>query len=278
MNRTFLGALGALLLLACVPPDPASQALAILSKRPSSFQDRLSALDHLAAQELGPAGRPALPESLYLLTTRLRPLLAAAGDDSSRIAVLNAFLFDSLGIEPLTDDTTLASSLPSRVLADRRGGCLGLVLLYLALGESLELPLAPVFLPGHIVVRWKGTNLETLRRGLVRSDSFYRETFGLARRPWYDLAAAQPDQALAALVFNLANHHRALGRLDVALEEYRLAAERIPGYPEALGNQGATLLLAGDREAARKKLEAALAGDSLAPAARRNLAEFFPVR
>lgn len=271
LTRISLGAVYALLLLACVKPDPASQALAILSKRPSTFVDRLSALDHLASQELGLPGRPTLPESLFHLSTRLRPLLAAAPDDSARIAALNAFLFDSLRIEPLTDDTTLASSLPSRVLADRRGSCLGLVLLALALGESAELPLSPVFLPGHILVRWKGRNIETLRRGLARSDSFYRETFDLAQRPWYSLADAQPDHALAALVFNLANHHRAQGRLEAALEEYRLVLDRLPGYPEALGNQGAALLLSGQREAARESLEKSLIGDSLASAARRNL-------
>lgn len=281
--------LAALLLCACLErPDPASQASAILNKRPAGFQDRLVALDALASAELGIPGRPALAESLHALSARLRPALAAASAgaagtgadadarrDSLRAALLDAFVFDTLGLEPLAADTTLASSLPSRVLADRRGGCLGLTLLYLALAESLDLPLRPVFLPGHVFVRWRSPalvrNAETLRRGLARSDSFYRETFALARRPWYGLADARPEQALAALVFNLANFHRAGGDLAAAEAEYRLAEAFLPAYPEALGNLGATLMLAGDRDGARRYLEAALAGDSVAAPAHRNL-------
>lgn len=284
-----LARLPLLLALCVVPmgclerPDPASQAAAILNKRPAGFQDRLVALDALASAELGIPGRPALPESLHALAARLRPVLAAAAlspagnVDSLRVAALNAFLFDSLGLVPLLEDTTLDASLPSRVLAERRGGCLGLSLLCLALAESLDLPLRPVFLPGHVMVRWRSPgpghsrNIETLRRGLARSDSFYRETFALARRPWYALADARPEQALAALVFNLANFHRSRGDLESARAEYRLAETLLPGYPEALGNLGAALILAGDREAARQNLEAALAGDSLAAPAQQNL-------
>jgi hypothetical protein len=280
----------ALLPVACLErPDPASQAAAILNKRPAGFQDRLIALDALASAELGIPGRPALAESLHALAARLRPALAGAfpggapgtgsagdgGFDSLRAGILDAFLFDTLGLVPLLDDTTLASSLPSRVLADRRGGCLGLSLLYLALAEALGLPLRPVFLPGHVMVRWRSPslvrNVETLRRGLARGDGFYRETFSLARRPWYALADARPDQALAALVFNLANLHRAREMLAAAEAEYRLAESFLPAWPEALGNLGATLMLAGDRDGAREYLEAALAGDSLAAPALRNL-------
>ncbi len=292
------GVLLAMLPAGCLErPDPASQAAAILNKRPASFQDRLIALDALASAELGFAERPALAESLHALAARLRPALAAAvrggsggapgeaasgrgvaeagGPDSLRAAILDAFLFDTLGLVPLLDDTALSSSLPSRVLADRRGGCLGLSLLYLALAEALDLPLRPVFLPGHVMVRWRSPSLvrnaETLRRGLARSDSFYRETFSLARRPWYALEDARPDQALAALVFNLANLHRSRGMLAAAETEYRLAESFLPAWPEALGNLGATLMLSGDREGAREYLEAALAGDSLAAPALRNL-------
>jgi regulator of sirC expression with transglutaminase-like and TPR domain len=274
-----LAALIAIAACSLEKPDPASQAAAILSKRPSTFRDRLVALDDLASRELGIAGRTTLAESLYHYSARLRPRLAAAASDSSRVEILNAFFFDSLRIEPQLEDSTLAGSLPSRVLAERRGACVGLVLLYLALGDILELPLAPVFLPGHVMVRWRGggqvRNIEILRRGIARSDSFYRETFALDRRPWYALSDARPDQALAALVFNLANHHRSRGFLDAALEEYRLVEERLPGFPEALGNQGAAYLLAGDRPRAREKLNAALAGDSLAEPARRNLEAHF---
>lgn len=267
-------------------PDPASQAAAILHKRPSGFLDRLVALDDLAARELeaadgesggsaAPLARTMLAESLYAYASRLRPSMAAAASDSVRADLLAGFFFDSLGIVPAPEDTGLASSLPGRVLATRSGSCVGLVLLHLALGRELGLPVYPVFLPGHVFVRFRSEthmrNIETLRSGLARSDSFYRETFALPKRPWYDLSDGRPEQALGALVFNLGNLHRRQGRRHEALWEYRLAEGLLPGFPEALGNQGAVLLASGNLDSARVMLEAALAGDSLAAPAWKNL-------
>lgn len=279
-RRTAHALLACSLLAACLEkPDPASQALAILNKRPATFQDRLLALDRLAAEEAGLPGRHALAESLHHHSRRLEGLLSAAAGDSERVGILNAFIFDTLSLAPIADDSSLASSLPSRLLADRKGGCLAFALLYLALAERLELPLFPVFLPGHVALRWRGDslvrNIETLRRGLARSDSFYRETFSLTSRPWYRLADGRPDQALAALVFNLANLHLSQGRLAAARDEYRLVLERLPAYPEAAGNLGAALLRLGDREAAVVELRTALAGDSLENPARENLGRHF---
>ena len=263
-------------------PDPASQAAAILRKHPSEFRDQLASLDALAMREVAelepaamPAGRPILAESVYAYATRLKPRMAAATADSSRIAVLNAFFFDSLGIVALDSDTTLAASVPSLALAHRRGSCVALVLLYLAVGRALDLPLSPVFLPGHVAARLRrgaepAINIETLRRGIARSDSFYRETFSLGKRPWYSLADGKPDQALAALLFNMANARRARGETGTAAEEYRLVAEALPGFPEALGNLGVCALAQGDRESAARSFREALAGDSLS-AARANL-------
>lgn len=258
-------------------PDPASQAAAILRKHPADFQDQLASLDALATREVAelepsamPASRPILAESLYAYRMRLKPILADAGSDSARLERLHAFFFDSLGLMSLDADTTLASSVPSLALAHRRGSCVALSLLYLALGRSLGIPLVPVFLPGHIAVRYRPVegphrNIETLRRGIARTDSFYRETFGLGKRPWYSLADARPDQALAALLFNMANARRTRGDFSDAAEEYRLVAELLPGLPEALGNQG-ICLLGQDREAAARLFQSAYAGDSLSPA------------
>lgn len=279
-----LGLLG-LFLAACrlEKPDPASQAAAILRKHPSDFLDQLAALDALAAREAGgmepgsvPAARPVLAESLYAYRVRLGPALAAARSPEEKAARLNAFFFDSLGMAPLDADTTLAASVPSLALAQRRGSCVALVLLYLAVGRSLDLPLVPVFLPGHVAVRLRPApgepiNIETLRRGITRTDSFYREAFSLGKRPWYSLGDARPEQALAALLFNMANARLAGGDAETAAGEYSLVAELLPGFPEALGNLGVCAFRQGDREDAARRFRAAFAGDSLSPA-RENLA------
>jgi regulator of sirC expression with transglutaminase-like and TPR domain len=264
------------------PPDPASQAAAILRKHPSDFQDQLASLDALAAREVAelepaavPASRPILAESLYAYRLRLKPGLDAAASDRERLDRLHAFFFDSLGLAAVDSDTSLASSVPSLALAQRRGSCVALCLLYLALGRSLDLPLVPIFLPGHVALRFRPregqpVNIETLRRGIARTDSFYRETFSLGKRPWYSLADGRPEQALAALLFNMANARRTRGDLASAAEEYSLVAEVLPAFPEALGNQG-VCALGRDRQAAADLFRAAYAGDSLSPA-RANLA------
>jgi regulator of sirC expression with transglutaminase-like and TPR domain len=266
----------ALLFPACIEkPDPASQAAAILHKHPSSFLDKTVSLDALADRELGLGTRPILAESLHAFATRLRPALATASGDSAQIEVLNRFLFDTLGIEPVLSDMGLASSLPSRVILDRKGSCVGLVLLYLALADQLDLPAAPLFLPGHLALRFgdgrAGRSVETLRRGIARSDSFYRETFSLDRRPWYTLAPAPREAALGALLFNLANLHRARGHADWAAWEYRLALELVPGWPEAAGSLGGIHLEAGRLDSAGLYLKASQAGDSAAAPIAKNL-------
>jgi regulator of sirC expression with transglutaminase-like and TPR domain len=267
----------AFLLSACLPekPDPAAQAAAIINKHPSDFLDQLSALDAMAAREIGAPAGPTLIESVYRSAARLSPLIQNRSD-SEKVAALNAWVFDTLGVAPLLADSTLASSLPSLALAGRQGSCVGLTLLYLALGKALDLPLKPVFLPGHVFVRYRSPtyvrNIETLRRGIARSDSFYDSAFALSKRPWYTLQDAEPRQALGALVFNLGNTHRARGDWKTALEEFHLAERAVPGLPEALGSEGAALLALGDRAGAKEKLLASLAGDSLSEPARINLA------
>ncbi|MEO7427272.1 MAG: transglutaminase family protein, partial [Fibrobacteria bacterium] len=278
-------------------PDAASQAAAILNKHPADFLDQLASLDALALREIGSTGKSIVAESLYSYSQRLKPILAAippAGAeadsarvpfdsarnsfDSIRIAVLNAFFFDTLGIAADTVGADFATSVPSLVIQRRRGACVGLALLYVALGRSLDLDFVPVFLPGHIFVRYlpragEPRNVETLRRGIARSDSFYRERFTLVKRPWYSLGNARPEQALAALVFNLGNAHRSAGDLAASQEEFRLVESVLPGFPEALGSWGACLMMAGDKVGAKARLLAALAGDSLSAPAALNLAE-----
>lgn len=264
------------------PPDPASQAAAILRKHPADFTDQLVSMDALAAREVAylepgsaPATRISLAESLYAYATRLKPALAAAESDSARIAALNAFVFDSLGMAALEGDTTLAASVPGIALSRRKGSCVALVLLYLGLGRALDLPLVPVILPGHVAVRLRrgaeARNIETLRGGIARTDSFYREAFSLGKRPWYSLADAAPAKALAALLFNMGNARRAHGDAASAAEVFKVVEEILPGFPEALGSLGVCAWMLGDGDTARARFRAALAGDSLAPPALANL-------
>jgi tetratricopeptide (TPR) repeat protein len=79
---------------------------------------------------------------------------------------------------------------------------------------------------------------------------------------------------MAALIFNLGNAYRDSGLPEEALEEYRRAEEILPGFPEALGSEGALLWSLGNGLEGLKKLEKSLEGDPLSKPARENHRRF----
>ena len=260
----------ALLFFACrlEPSDPAAEAAAILHKHPAGLADRMGALEALVLREF-PDSSPepsGLADSLFRYRQRLTASGFGALPAEEKPEALLRFLFDSLGIKSM-DSGSLHSSLPGCVLTSRQGSCVGLALLALGLAEAMNVDAAVVFLPSHLFLRLRAgpdswRNAELLRHGMIRSDSFYRETFRLAKRPWYGLVSRPADQALGALLFNLANAHALAGQKSTAHAEYRLVEEVIPDFPDALGCDGA-MLAADGHAGAVPKLEASLAGDSL---------------
>ena len=67
------------------------------------------------------------------------------------------------------------------LLKTHKGYCMNLSLLYLILGQKLELPLYGVALPNHFFVRYEQEdvriNIETTERGVSYPDSFYEQRF-----------------------------------------------------------------------------------------------------
>ena len=243
----------ALLLSACCleQPDPASQAAAILHKHPSGFLDRLVALDALASGELArragsgaeagglPGGKPLRlcrpPRAPPWRRPRRIPRRASPASTPSSST--------PWGSSPCP--TTPPCRLPARAWSwrDGAGAASGWSSCTWPWGRPWICPCAGI--PAR-AMSWCGgagethvRNIETLRRGIARSDSFYRETFALGKRPWYSLADARPDQALAALVFNLANLHRSRGsgaaRRNTGWPRSAAGVSGSPGEPGAIG-------------------------------------------
>src|SRR5690349_18568329 len=92
----------------------------------------------------------ALTEIAAKVETRLRAGTAPAD-------ALNAVVFDELDFKREVDSKDLRFMRLPSVLADRRGSCLGLAALYLALGERLGpghgFTVDGVMVPGHFFVR-----------------------------------------------------------------------------------------------------------------------------
>jgi len=131
----------------------------------------------------------------------------------------------------------------SSVLRDRRGSCLGLGALYLAIGERIGIPLDGILLPAHFFVRMRGPggrNVELLRQGEAMPDEWYRKKYG----PWPETRSAyfRPvtvSELGAIHWYNRGNDLRAAGYFGPAERAYVRAAQEFPGFAEANASLGA---------------------------------------
>lgn len=169
---------------------------------------------------------------------------------ASASASLNELLFERLGFVREVEDTDLRFVLLPSVLRERRGSCVGLGTLYLALTEALEVPARGVLRPGHFYVRLeesgKHTNVELLRRGEFMPDSWYDRRFpvpgGAAREYGRPLT---PEETLGVVEYNVGNQRRREHRIDDARQAYGRAVGHFPDFAEAHASLGTALHLLG---------------------------------
>ncbi len=199
---------------------------------------------------------------------------ARAGGEGDPARRLRQLLFDELRLERVIDHPPLEAALLPQVLAQRRGSCVGLSALYLALAEALGVPAQGVLVPGHFFVLGPGgRRVELLRRGEELPLDWYRERYrvpaatagGAYLRP---LSAAE---TLAAFRFNLANEHRLRGELRQAIALYREVIAILPGFAEAQANLGLCHQRLGQRAEAEAAYLRARAASPELPGLRENL-------
>jgi len=164
-------------------------------------------------------------------------------------------LFDELDFQREIEDRSTRFFQLSAVLRDRRGSCLGLGALTLALAERLDAPLDGILLPGHFFVRTRGPgahNIELLRRGEAMPDAWYREKYG----PWPATGAyfrsVSPAELAAIHWYNRGNDLRSSGDLAAAETAFAKAARVFPDFAEASASLGAVQQLRGDRAGAER--------------------------
>ena len=144
----------------------------------------------------------------------------------------------------------------SSVIDSRRGICLGVSVLYLAVAQRLGLPLEIVTPPGHIYVRYRNKdkiiNIETTARGIDVESSEYLsiDTFALQER--------NLKETVGLVHFNRAADDLRAGAFDQALKSY----ERAKLY---MGNDcfledlmGTCFILSGNEEQGKRLLERTL--------------------
>jgi len=219
-----------------------------------------SALLALAAEQGTPPPEVARTwraiEDLATRVSATRPGARAGGVDA-----IARVLFDQAGFEREVERTDPEFLLLPSVVAGRRGGCVGLGALVLAIGETLGIPIAGVMVPGHFFVRELGPgahNVELLRRGETMPDAWYVGKYG----PWAPSASAylrplELPEVIAVHWFNIGNLHRIAGDLPGAAAAYRQAVEDFPTFAEAAASLGAVLQLRGDLQGAILSYDAA---------------------
>jgi regulator of sirC expression with transglutaminase-like and TPR domain len=207
---------------------------------------------------------PGEPESWTLaeLSRIARLVRARAAGGRSRVAALNETVFGALGFVREVGNPDLGFVFLPTVLERRRGGCVGLGTLYIALGELLGWRVEGVLRPGHFFVQVEDRgvrhNVELLRRGEEMPDSWYGERFPVPGpgAPEYGKPLT-PKEVLAVVEYDVGNERRKAGRLSEARRAYALAGRLFPEFAEAHASLGATLHLLGGLDGALQSYRAA---------------------
>lgn len=235
----------ALLLVCCAQAPPQRPATA--------FTDALLAAANSWSEQ--PYDSAAIRTELDRMAAGVQRAIAA---DGSRPASehLTRVIFGELGFAREVDDPDLRYVLLPSVLQARKGSCVGLGSLALALAERLHVPLEPVMMPGHFFVRTREAgqlrNLELLRGGEVMPDGWYAARYPIAggAAPAYTRALS-PAEVRGVVDYNAGNQSKRQGRLLDAERAYQAAIEHFPQLAEAHASLGAVAQLLGALDGAR---------------------------
>jgi Tfp pilus assembly protein PilF len=217
---------------------------------------------------------PSLPErEIARLAERLRPEVVGASDGGR---VVGAFRRVLLVEERFTYDKSSADPgnyLLESVLARKKGNCLGLSMLYLALADRLGIPFRGVYVPSHCFVRYEGNgarvNVEFAEGGASWTDDRYRREFRISPgRPY--LFSLAPAEMLGVFLKTLGAGYSRKGREEDALRLYDEAGRLYPGLPDVHYNAGVSLQKSGRLDEAAGKYRRALDLDPEMAAARDN--------
>ena len=179
------------------------------------------------------------------------------------IPIINDYLFGELGFTPISDADDPNDLFLHSVLDRRRGYCLSLSVLYLAIGERLGMPLQGVVVPGHFFVRYESGqirfNIETTSKGAILSDDHYIDKFKVpSDRGGIYMKSLSKVQTLGCFFNNLGNVYHDTGNLQMALLAIERAVQINPDLSESRANLGNIYLKLGRVEQAISQYQTAL--------------------
>jgi len=158
------------------------------------------------------------------------------------VQVINDYLFNELGFSSVKEASNPDDLFLHSVIDNRRGYCLSLSILYLAIGERLGLPLYGVVAPGHFFVRYEDGpirfNIETTSNGGFANDEHYIEKFKVPGEDSLYMKNLSKRQTLGCLFNNFGNVYTNAGDIDAAHKALELAVEINPDLAESRINLG----------------------------------------
>ena len=164
--------------------------------------------------------------------------------DYRAIPVINEYLFGELGYKSIAEATDPGSLFLHTVMDKKRGYCLSLSILYLAIGERLGLPLYGVVVPGHFFVRYDDGqarfNIETTSKGETAPDEHYITKFKVPEGGNDHIYMKNLDkiQTLGCFFNNLGNSYSDVGQMDSAQLAFERAVAINPTLSESRANLG----------------------------------------
>jgi len=188
-------------------------------------------------------------EEIERMAVELEMQISSEDNPERVVSLINQYLFEEStysATDPgLMKDLEL-SALPY-VIENRKGTCLGLSLIYLALAERLGLPFYGVAAPGHIFVRYddgrRRINIETTDKGKRNEDSDYENDFML--HPTYTdhnfyLRNLLKREVIGFFANSLGIAYHKKGMYDEAIVEYERALEINPNHALVYHNLGSS--------------------------------------
>lgn len=190
---------------------------------------------------------------LDLMALQIRARLPERAQEAEKVFLMNRYIFEELGFRfpphsAYSEEIDLYTFLPS-VMDSRRGVCLGVSILYIALAQRLDLDLEMVTPPGHIYIRTKEINIETTARGIHLDSSVY---LGVDNR---SLEIRNIKEVIGMAHFNQASVFWRKENPKQALACYEKALPYMPDDKHLLELMGYNYLLAGEIEKGKEALQ-----------------------
>ncbi len=222
-------------------------------------------------------------EEINKMALEVRVLIDTEDDPERIVALINHYLFENksyayVDYPSRSGFSVLEQKALPQVIKNKKGDCVGLSLIYLALTERLKLPFYGVAAPGHLFVRYdngeKKINIETTDKGKEYEDSYYEKEYELSptnRKYNFYLRNLSKKETVGAFLTNLGIAYYDKGMYDEAIVQHKKAIEMNPNNSDAYINLGVVYADKGMYDEAMVELTTAIEIHPNSPEAYTNL-------